>query len=128
MKLVTESFQNSKVVTEMTFAGDIANIALALHNEKTIRSAILAKYPTSDLLREKLVSIGTPKALKLAKKIPPGMNAREYAGFINTHFAGRTFWRWLFVVLGQEFSLGYQTLKAMNMSNNPDEHIVAKVF
>lgn len=125
--ILTESYN---MLNEITIIGDVNNIALALSNEKIIRQAILSKYPTSDMLKQRLILLGTKKSLRIASMLPEGMPAEEYVSFINKHFGGRTFWRWLGVVLGQEISLWYQTLKARGIiaRNNPDEFIADKVY
>jgi len=124
-RVVCESFD---VVNEASGVGDLANIGVTYYNELTIIDSIMKKYPSSDALKEKLLSINSGKARKIASRIPDGLVGSQYRKYIAKYFAGRTIFRWLASLLLGELSLVYQGVKAFrNADRTADDHIIRKV-
>ncbi len=124
-KVVCESFD---ILNEASGIGDIANIGVTYYNEATIIEKIMKKYPTSDALKAKLLSINNRKARKIASRIPDGLVGGQYRKYIAKYFAGRTILRWLGALVLGEISLIYQGVQALkNNDRDADDMIMRKV-
>lgn len=124
-RVVCESFD---IVNEASGVADLANIGVTYYNEMTIIDAIVKKYPSSNALKAKLLTINSRRARKIASKIPDGLVGSQYRKYIAKYFAGRTVLRWLAAFALQEISLVYQGLKALkNQDDDADDMIMRKV-
>lgn len=88
----------------------------------------MRKYPSSDALKTKLLSVNSRRARKIASKIPDGLVGSQYRKYIAKYFAGRTILRWLAALVLGEISLVYQGVKALrNQDSDADDMIMRKV-
>ena len=124
-RVVCESFD---IINEASGVTDLANVGVTYYNELNIIDAIMKKYPSSDALKAKLLTINSRRSRKISSKIPDGLVGSQYRKYIAKYFAGRTILRWLAALVLQELSLVYQGVKAFrNADSTADDMIMRKV-